>query len=136
MNIDYTPYFVYGTLKRGESRENQWPYTPLKILPAVTTGTLYDLGSYPALIATGTDQIQGELWFIADEHFAETQAKLDTIEGYPTLYNRIRQTCITLDGQEYQATMYTYVEQSRLTDAMKVQANSAGYCCWNNQPSG
>ncbi|MGY8767991.1 MAG: gamma-glutamylcyclotransferase family protein [Pirellulales bacterium] len=135
MNSEHTPFFVYGTLKRGESREKQWPYAPLKILPAVTTGTLYDLGSYPALIAVGENQIQGELWFIAEEHLAETQFQLDSIEGYPTLYDRIRQTCITLNGEEYQAIMYTYVDQARLTDTMKVLANDTGYCCWNQLSS-
>ena len=28
------PLFVYGTLKRGESRAGKWPFPPVKVCPA------------------------------------------------------------------------------------------------------
>ena len=41
-----TAFFVYGTLQQGEVRAPRWPYKPLRIEPAETTGALYDLGPY------------------------------------------------------------------------------------------
>jgi gamma-glutamylcyclotransferase (GGCT)/AIG2-like uncharacterized protein YtfP len=66
------PLFVYGTLKRGESREKKWPFPPVKVLPATTRAALYDLGPYPA-IGPGDDTIVGELWFLREEDVAETR---------------------------------------------------------------
>ncbi|MCP4812801.1 MAG: gamma-glutamylcyclotransferase [Planctomycetaceae bacterium] len=78
--------FVYGTLKRGCSRERF--LQGQKCLGAAMTRPgycLYDNGSYPAMVREpGADPVQGELWEV-DEACVE---QLDQVEGVPTLYQR------------------------------------------------
>ncbi len=73
--------FVYGTLKRGECRQERWPRPPVEVRAATLRAALYDLGPYPA-IGTGEDLVAGELWFIAAEQMDETLRVLDEIEGF------------------------------------------------------
>ncbi len=81
--------FVYGTLKRGFSRNrflaNQRFVAPVQTVPRYR---LYDCGSYPALVEDHQGvAIQGELW----EVDAKCIAQLDDIEGVPEgLYRRNR----------------------------------------------
>jgi len=99
------PFFVYGTLKRGQCRESMWPRTPRSIRPAFVRGWLYDLGPYPAMwcgecgsgetqeptsrggISPGEtppcccDWIAGEVWSIENCDFEATLKKLDEIES-------------------------------------------------------
>jgi gamma-glutamylcyclotransferase (GGCT)/AIG2-like uncharacterized protein YtfP len=51
------------------------------IQPAIATGQLWDLGSYPGL-CHGSDWILGEVWTFADEDVVPTLEILDGIEGY------------------------------------------------------
>lgn len=73
--------FVYGTLKKDQLRGSMWPRRPLSIHPAIATGQLWDLGSYPG-IYDGDDRILGELWTFAREDLQPTLDVLDGIEGY------------------------------------------------------
>ena len=90
MNVDI---FVYGTLKRGECRQDCWPHQPVRVQEAFVRGLLYDLGPYPALIA-GDDWVLGEVWTIAAADRLRTLDVLDKIEGYApdgkhNLYDRV-----------------------------------------------
>ena len=79
MNI--SNFFVYGTLKHDQLRGSMWPKRPLSIQPAIATGQLWDLGSYPAL-CVGNDLVLGELWTFDPEDVLPTLEILDGIEGY------------------------------------------------------
>ena len=72
--------------------------------------TMYDLGAFPCILKGGETQIVGDLYIVDDE----TLARLDLIEGVPTLYNR---DIIDIYGWE-QTNVYAYF----FTDE-KVQAN-------------
>lgn len=69
--------FVYGTLRRG-GRNDIARYRPLPLFvgPALITGTLYDLGSYPGVVL-GTDGcVVGEVYAVT----AAVEAELDVLE--------------------------------------------------------
>ena len=79
--------FVYGTLMRGErnhtylrhsQRLGHWRTPPLF--------SLYSLVSYPVACAGGRQVLQGEIYRIS----AETFAQLDALEEYPRVYTRER----------------------------------------------
>jgi len=81
--------FVYGTLKSGgEIRGlNQFGDGAVIVGKAQTVYPDYDmidLGAFPGVVKGGTYKIQGEVWEVDDEVFAD----LDAIEGYPDFYNR------------------------------------------------
>ncbi|MCP4076680.1 MAG: gamma-glutamylcyclotransferase [Gammaproteobacteria bacterium] len=76
----------YGTLKSGF--HNHHLLSGSKFLGNIKTAadfTMYDLGSYPAVIESGDSAIHGEVYIISDD----TLAELDQLEGYPDFYNRI-----------------------------------------------
>lgn len=126
---DVLRVFVYGTLKRGQIREAMWPQTPIEILPAKTQGVLYDLGSYPAMIA-GSDQVVGEVWRFAAEQMPETLRVLDQIEDYrdasDDLYKRVIVDC-GVNGKFVQA--YTYHYAMKLDQRFRIHERD-GRCEW------
>ncbi len=81
--------FVYGSLKSGGTIRglNQFGEGADIVGKATTTYPDYDmvdLGSFPGVFLGGTKYIQGEVWEVDDEVFAD----LDAIEGYPDFYSR------------------------------------------------
>ena len=88
--------FVYGTLKRGESREQAWPLTPQRVSRARIKAQLYDLGRYPAIVR-GDDWVLGECWEFLPRDITATLDVLDQIEGYQNsagdLYRRLIVPC-------------------------------------------
>lgn len=125
--------FVYGTLKRGQCRENCWPYKPLEVVPATVQGRLYDLGPYPALIV-GDDRILGELWRFRSEHMAGTLSVLDRVEGHDlgdtSLYIRDVIVCEDQAGNRWPAYTYFYAETIDLPADSRVGPNASGLCVW------
>jgi gamma-glutamylcyclotransferase (GGCT)/AIG2-like uncharacterized protein YtfP len=136
MTHEHLPLFVYGTLKRGESREGKWPFAPLQVSPATTQAALYDLGPYPAL-GPGDDVVAGELWFLREEDVAETLRQFDAIEGYqqggPDLYVRRVIDCRDADGAIHQAYAYFYANPHWLLSGRRVSPNVEGLCRWSAQ---
>lgn len=125
--------FVYGTLKRGGSREKFWPKKPVSIAPAWSAGALYALAEFPA-IRPGDDKVLGELWELAPADAAETFRVLDALEeatGRPdALYERRAIRCFTLDGQERMAFAYLLLDESQLVDGRRILPRADGYCSW------
>lgn len=59
--------FVYGTLKRGGKYHSYLDEASLVAEQATVKGTLYDTGlGYPAMVLSGIDEIQGEVYEIPD----------------------------------------------------------------------
>jgi gamma-glutamylcyclotransferase (GGCT)/AIG2-like uncharacterized protein YtfP len=73
--------FAYGTLQQDQLRGRTWPHPPRSIEVAVVRGELYDLGSYPGILA-GSDWVLGELWTLRPHHMDATLKALDAIEDY------------------------------------------------------
>lgn len=69
--------FVYGTLRRGQSRDiNLLRPAPAFVGAGQINGTLYHLGNYPGVRLGGTNWIQGEIYLISPE----LERQLDEIE--------------------------------------------------------
>ncbi len=82
------PYrvFVYGTLRQGGT--NHRLLAGARHLGGWITPpsyTLYDLGSYPGAMIGGRTPVVGEVYAVD----ARTLARLDHLEDYPRLYDRI-----------------------------------------------
>jgi gamma-glutamylcyclotransferase (GGCT)/AIG2-like uncharacterized protein YtfP len=106
--------FFYGTLMAGFDRRRRAGIDDkLKYIGrGAITGALYDLGLYPALVATSEGRVWGEVYEMSDP--PTVLAALDDIEGYRlddpdrSLYTRAR-TAVTLpDGSAAQAWVYFY----------------------------
>jgi gamma-glutamylcyclotransferase (GGCT)/AIG2-like uncharacterized protein YtfP len=130
---EVTSFFVYGTLKRGGSREKFWPKKPLSIVSGWTRGGLYALAEFPAM-RPGDDKVLGELWELAPGDMPETLRVLDAVEeatGRPdALYERWAVRCFTLDGRERTAFAYLLLDESQLADGRRVLPRDDGYCSW------
>ena len=75
---------VYGSLRQGHGNnrlliDSEFLNTEL----SVSEFTMHSLGGFPALVE-GTDRVVIELYGVDDLTFA----RLDQLEGYPTMYNR------------------------------------------------
>jgi gamma-glutamylcyclotransferase (GGCT)/AIG2-like uncharacterized protein YtfP len=92
------PFFVYGTLKRDQHNECVWPAKALEVQAGTTSGILYDLGHFPAMVE-GDGVVGGEVWFMDEADMEATLQRLDRLEGYNPrgggLYDR-RQVAVTL----------------------------------------
>ena len=117
-------FFVYGTLKRDQCRATCWPVPPLHIEEAITPGSLFDLGEYPAM-QPGPGFVLGEIWHIPLTGLAETCQVLDAIEGFQQPnqadeYKRVIVPVRTASGSELEAFCYFYCHSSELTPECKV----------------
>jgi gamma-glutamylcyclotransferase (GGCT)/AIG2-like uncharacterized protein YtfP len=94
---------VYGTLMTGERNEH-WGADARRRVPCTIRGVLYDTGwGYPAFVPDehGRD-VAAELLDVTPE----TLAKLDVLEGYPTLYGRETVATTQADGSVVRAMVY------------------------------
>ena len=112
--------FVYGTLRRSPSHPMHRLLSPATFVGAGTfQGKLYDLGSYPAAIASAepADTIRGEVYLLHEP--AATLPALDRYEGcspddpVPHEYVRMNaEICLESDPTLLVAQIYLY---NRLT---------------------
>ena len=109
--------FVYGTLMQG----GFWHGPAAKagitaITPALATGTLFDLGDYPALTLGAATPIQGEILTFQD--IASALPILDEIEdaapdgGTSGMYRRTIMTVTDHAGQRRRAWAYVMAPES------------------------
>lgn len=115
--------FVYGTLKSGNTQRGLHLFPGAKKQGNATTTeanfSLIDLGAFPAVVPDGNIDVAGEVWEVDDD----TMEILDSIEGYPTFYNR-RPTQTTLG----EAWMY-YMQDPSKYEHDKIEPNN-GVCVW------
>ena len=131
--------FVYGTLKRGQCREQCWPAPPISVVAAWTLGAVYDLGPYPAMIV-GSSRIAGQLWTYSDSQIDAVRKELDCIEvtnqpGYPNEYDRVEIEVNLLDGSKLLAETYLFSRPAELTKIGRLVPSSltleqADYVIW------
>ena len=116
-------FFVYGTLKSGNSRAKAWPHPPSSIQIGYTQAKLFDLGPYPAL-AEGEDWVQGELWQFEPQFVPDTTQALDEVEGYyqspDDLYDR-RTIQVVLENGEIHSAFSYFFRRWKSTRASPVQ---------------
>lgn len=74
-------FFVYGTLKTGQSNYHLIAPAVRAVAPATIRGRLYDLGPFPAL-AEGDESVHGELLTVDPAALPRLLALLDDLEGY------------------------------------------------------
>jgi RimJ/RimL family protein N-acetyltransferase/gamma-glutamylcyclotransferase (GGCT)/AIG2-like uncharacterized protein YtfP len=96
--------FVYGTLRAGE--KNHPVLGASRCLGEARTAPIYslwDVGNYPALVPGGTTAVCGEIY----EVDADALARLDVLEGHPTLFRReaIALEDGTIDGYVFVAPL-------------------------------
>ena len=106
--------FVYGTLKR-DGRLNP-ALNSSEYLGEHTTApefTMVALGWFPGVLHRGTTPIQGEVFEINEDILS----RLDSIEGYPALYNREE-----IETEHGTAWMYIY-NTNRVQEALNVIPN-------------
>tara|TARA_B100000029_G_scaffold509413_1_gene598525 strand:+ start:119 stop:547 length:429 start_codon:yes stop_codon:yes gene_type:complete len=80
-----TNIFVYGSLRYklplNDALRNS---TPIATVKTESKYTMYDLGAFPCIRKNGETSIVGDLYSVDDD----TLARIDMIEGIPTLYQR------------------------------------------------
>ena len=104
--------FVYGSLQRGERNHRMMAGAHLlRLAKTVPAFELFDLGSFPAMVACGTGQVLGEVYEVEPDLLD----RLDIFEGVPALYER--HTIALEDGSEADAYL---MRQARLGRARRI----------------
>lgn len=103
--------FVYGTLLSGEARAAALRGT---VRAASTTGTLVDLGVFPALILTGEGRVEGE--YVVPDDLADTLEQLDMIEGAAPRCGTngfYRRTILSVEAKDVRQLAWAYVQSDQ-----------------------
>ena len=79
-----TNVFVYGSLRQGFHNHYLLEKSEQLYDDAVIAGTMASLGGFPCVTTNGNNQIHGEIYSVDDE----TLARLDRLEGHPSIYCR------------------------------------------------
>jgi gamma-glutamylcyclotransferase (GGCT)/AIG2-like uncharacterized protein YtfP len=98
--------FVYGTLMSEYENPMSAKLRSESTLigPATIKGSVYNLGTYPALVFDSKDKVYGEMYQINDD---QTWEWLDQYEEVPVLYVR-REVKIKCLGEKYWGFVYEY----------------------------
>lgn len=96
--------FVYGTLMSTHDKGRQF-LKGARLVGKATLGgyALYDLGSYPGIVAEDNQEVKGELYAIPEESIPG----IDRYEGEGSLFVR-KKAEIQCQGNTYQAYVYVY----------------------------
>ena len=77
------PFFVYGTLRRGQPNYHLWQGTIVAVRPALLPdASLYDFGHYPMLAEKPGGVVHGELVWVNETHYTTVLRRLDYLEGF------------------------------------------------------
>ncbi|MGH2734377.1 MAG: gamma-glutamylcyclotransferase family protein [Actinomycetota bacterium] len=106
------PLFVYGTLRPGEAAAPLLLGVVERVEPATARGRHLQVSeSYPAVIFDETGDVTGELMWLRADREEEVLARLDTYEGVPHLFRRVRIT-VTCGSDELDAYAYEWTGDS------------------------
>ena len=110
--------FVYGTLRKGHGNHTHF----LKNAEFVGEGTIehkfrmFSNGGFPYLLDSPEHNyiVHGEVYRVTPEELRGT----DTLEGYPSWYDRRKETVVLSTGQTVKAWVYfqTKLDTSRLVE--------------------
>ncbi len=110
--MEELPFFVYGTLRRGQGNYRLLRgRTVREVRARLTTARLYDIGGLPMAIE-GKGQVTGEIMTISPNFYEDMLARLDRLEGvdheHPDrgFYRRVICTPFTEDGKSTRAWVY------------------------------
>lgn len=128
--------FVYGTLKRGQLRDQCWPVRPIEIADAWMRGSLYTGPSYPAM-RDGGDRVRGEAWRFAGFHREIVIEVLDEIEGTyaddrANLYDRkvLPVFLLNTDEQSVDASVYLYAIDPAIDGFSLLEPDEDSWVSW------
>lgn len=129
--------FCYGTLLRDTAPQSVAALCRRlpRLAAATVNGSLYDLGSYPALVLGNDDDkhavVRGEVVAVQS---ASDWLRLDAYEGvdrgHPerSLYNRVRTIATTEAGEKVECWIYAYNRELR--HAVRIDSG-----CWRTHLS-
>jgi len=126
--------FVYGTLLKGEPN-----HRVLGKSEFVRTGVtqpifqLVSMGGFPAMVydpVLGNTAVKGEVYAVDQQ----TLARLDMLEGHPTMYVRSRIYLAREPGAKHQLVVYTYLMRPHQIDG-RPEIESGGWRQWNQDMS-
>lgn len=121
-----TYVFIYGTLRSGEINDLEKLAERLGLAPptrlgqAHTSGTLYDFGDWPGLVATdGGNAISGDVYAVDEALLAAMDAVEEYEPGQNTLFVR-RDVRLEVDGQLLDCFFYP-VDPAQLGTAVPIE---------------
>lgn len=120
---------VYGTLMEGEINE-RWRVGIGTVTKGWMFGTLFDTGyGFPAFFQgcgmARQTKVECEVLFASEQEIA----RMDVLEGYPTLYRREKVTVYGQDDKEYECLVYV---MNRLPQGAK-PIRSGKWCAYRRR---
>ena len=106
-------FFAYGTLRREGPMHALLGGSARFVCEARVRGRLWDLGAYPGVTDSRFrgDQVQGELFALAEEGRDALLDSLDRYEG--EAFERAEREVVTADGETCTAYLYLFLGSTR-----------------------
>lgn len=105
MAEEFTPLFIYGTLRRG-CRASKLMDGAKYLGTAELHGHLLYIDRYPGLILGGVSKVIGEMYLVSSDHLE----KLDSYEGcFESPPEYLREQVVVTDSQGTEKHVATYV---------------------------
>ncbi len=106
-------FFAYGTLRREAPMHALLSGSARFVCEARVRGRLWDLGACPGVTDSRFrgDQVQGELYALAEEGRGALLDRLDRYEG--EAFERAEREVVTADGETYTAYLYLFLRGTR-----------------------
>ncbi len=106
-------FFAYGTLRREAPMHALLSRSARFVCEARVRGRLWDLGAYPGVTDSRFrgDQVQGELYALAQEGRDALLDSLDRYEG--EAFERAEREVVTTDGATCTAYLYLFLGSTR-----------------------
>ena len=117
---DELPFFVYGTLRAGQSNAALLHGAIARARAASLRGAqMWNLGPYPMIIESSEDAVHGELIEIEPEKYAAILKSLDRLEGVDSaapenpaaLYRRLKRW---VQGEDEKVEAWVYFGRERV----------------------
>ena len=144
MNTTYRPFFMYGTLRPGQTNCEAILGPHLKeAIPARLSGYKMLLTpSYPMAIPSKEDQITGDVIYVSEANFDSLLADMDELEGYlgdedpNNLYTRVITHPTISEGENagQKVECYLYVATENALDQNSAYTEESASGDWLKRP--
>ncbi len=114
--------FVYGSLKPGG-----WSHHLIEDVvvsegvQGTVTGSIYDVGNFPALKRDDKGVVHGLLYEVKDDEKQALLVRLDRLEGYPGLFDR-GYVAVTTGKCVEHALLYFGADQSMFDEEQRIES--------------
>ena len=127
--------FAYGTLRQDLGYRTKMPRSGVSLGLGTISGTMYSIGSYPAVVRGGDDVVTGEL--LSFEHLSESawDSTLQLMDEYEGVHYRREIVEVLNGGVTWEAWCYVSIDPAYVSKHFPIipSGNWVSYLDWQQE---